>query len=162
MKLTIISGGQTGVDRAALDFALENGLECGGYCPKGRLAEDGEIPDCYPLTETASAKYEERTILNVLHSDATLIINPGSLMQGGTAFTFEQAKEAARPCLVADCMRPMAETAIEVMAWLKAEDICILNVAGPRESGFPGIYLMAKEVLNAALPPVLHSSNSTK
>ncbi len=84
----IISGGQTGVDRAALDVAIELELPCGGWCPRGRLAEDGTVPDRYPLQETRSAEYAERTERNVIDSDGTLIIATRPLT-GGTALTVE-------------------------------------------------------------------------
>lgn len=83
----IVSGGQTGVDRAALDFAIRHGYEPGGWCPRGRLAEDGVIPPVYPLRETDSADYDERTERNVLDADATLIVVRNRKLSGGTAFT---------------------------------------------------------------------------
>ncbi|PSQ85488.1 MAG: molybdenum cofactor carrier, partial [Bacteroidetes bacterium QH_2_63_10] len=87
----IISGGQTGVDRAALDAALAFNVPVGGWCPKGRRAEDGQIPDRYPLEETPSEAYEQRTAWNVRDSDGTLIITDGSL-EGGTALTMTEAR----------------------------------------------------------------------
>nr|WP_305800882.1 putative molybdenum carrier protein [Thiolapillus sp.] len=93
--IRIISGGQTGVDRAALDVALELGLRCGGWCPKGRLALDGPLDERYPLKETESADYSVRTRLNVRDADATLILNCGEL-SGGTAYTLRVAEELGR------------------------------------------------------------------
>lgn len=140
----IISGGQTGVDRAALDVALALGIPCGGWCPKGRRAEDGVIPAHYPLTETSAKDYRVRTRRNVRDADGTLILARGPL-SGGTALTLRLAMETARPCLVVDlARRPRAH---DVRVWLAAHHIRILNVAGPRESNQPGTYLQAKNFL---------------
>ena len=95
----IVSGGQTGVDRAGLDAAMEIGLPIGGYVPKGRLAEDGQVPDKYPMTETGSKDYKERTKRNVLESDGTLIINIGPL-KSGTALTAKIAHENNKPLMI--------------------------------------------------------------
>src|SRR5947209_12411896 len=99
MSLKIVSGGQTGVDRAALDVALELGLPCGGWCPKGRLAEDGVVPDRYPLDEAPTASYPERTRLNVRDSDATLVLSWGA-PQGGTLLTVRACQGQGKPHLV--------------------------------------------------------------
>lgn len=101
----VISGGQTGVDRAALDVARERGLALGGWCPRGRRAEDGRIPDTYPLTETRTADYRERTRRNVLAADATLVLTRGA-PSGGTAYTLAVARRAGKPALVADLDAP--------------------------------------------------------
>ena len=151
----ILSGGQTGVDRAALDAALELGLPCGGWCPRGRRAEDGRIADRYPLTETESADCDDRTRRNVRDSDATLILAPPPLT-GGTRLTAEVAAELGRPVLVEDPFDPHAPAA--VAAWLADPKIAVLNVAGPRESTIPGIgeaaaTLLRTVFLTAALPP---------
>src|SRR5262245_38660861 len=129
--IKIISGGQTGVDRAALDAALELGIPCGGNCPRGRLAADGTIPDRYPLTEIASDDYSVRTKANVLDADGTLILNYGQSLTGGTAFTAEIASEFGKPLLIVDMNNP--RYASEVVAWLHSNKIHTLNVAGPRE-----------------------------
>ena len=100
----IISGGQTGVDRAALDVALELGIPCGGWCPKGRKAEDGPIDPKYPLKETKSTQYHFRTIANVMEADATLILTSG-IPTGGTAFIIEVALKHKKPYLVIDLKR---------------------------------------------------------
>src|SRR6266852_5932705 len=94
----IVSGGQTGVDRAALDVALELGIPCGGWCPKGRRAEDGSIPDHYPLRETSTAFYPQRTEWNVRDSDGTLVLTLGR-PDGGTALTIELARRLPKPFL---------------------------------------------------------------
>jgi len=132
----IISGGQTGVDRAALDAALEVGLDCGGWCPRGRRAEDGVIPHRYPLKETESSDYRRRTRRNVVDSDGTLILILGAL-SGGTALTSELARAEHKPLLVIDLDSPAPPG--KVCRWIHEHDIRTLNVAGPRESQRPGI-----------------------
>jgi hypothetical protein len=139
-RMTIWSGGQTGVDRAALDAALALGIPCGGWCPKGRLAEDGPIAALYPLTETSTESYDERTELNVQHSDGTLILMRGFSLFGGTAYTAELARSLGKPLLVLDLWDKTAENNQRLIDWLQQEGISTLNVAGPRESGEPGIY----------------------
>lgn len=133
----IISGGQTGVDRAALDAALEVGIPCGGWCPKGRQAEDGPIPDWYPLQETLSPDYKVRTEWNVRDADGTLILTRGK-PTGGTALTITLAVKYEKPHLVLDLSEP--PTPATVQQWIKEDNIRTLNVAGPRESGEPGIH----------------------
>ena len=147
MVQQIVSGGQTGVDRAALDVALELGLPCGGWCPKGRKAEDGPIPSRYPLQETLSDDYAQRTEWNVRDSDGTLIVNWGELA-GGTAQTMDLAARLRKPCLVLDLATPPAASAVR--AWLLAHQIQVVNVAGPRESKCPGIYASASQFLRQA------------
>ncbi len=133
----IVSGGQTGVDRAALDVAMGLGLPCGGWCPRGRKAEDGPIAPRYPLKETISASYRVRTERNVRDSDAVLILTWGPPREG-TALTQRLAEEYGKPCFVVDLsLDSDPET---VRAWLKENEIGCLDIAGPRESQFPGIY----------------------
>lgn len=144
----IVSGGQTGVDRAALDFALELGLPCGGWCPKGRKAEDGLIAPHYPLRETPSDDYAKRTEWNVRDSDGTLVLTVGQPTEG-TAFTVDVAARLKKPCLVVDLAGPMQ--ADSVRSWLAMHQIKVLNVAGPRESKNPGIYQKARTVLGKIL-----------
>ncbi len=140
----IVSGGQTGVDRAALDFALQRGIPCGGWCPKGRLSEDGKIDRKYPLTETNTALYAERTRLNVKDSDGTLIIYSGE-MGNGTAYTVEYARQIKKPLLIIRTGGPgLKET---IWQWVESHHIKVLNIAGPRESTSPGIYLKTLEIL---------------
>jgi hypothetical protein len=144
----IVSGGQAGVDRAALDAALDRGLSAGGWCPKGRLAEDGPIPDRYPLAETPSADYAQRTEWNVRDADATLILSPLPL-EGGSLLTEKVSTRLGRPCLAVD---PLADGALEAAAgWLGAAQPRALNVAGPRASRWPGGYGSASEFLRRLL-----------
>ena len=138
--MQIISGGQTGVDRAALDAAIELGIPHGGWCPRGRTAEDGIIPDGYRLRETKSPGYAERTERNVLDGDATLILYRGRL-SGGTQLTAQLAEQHGRPCLLVDLDAPPSRD--EVCRWLEDHAVETLNVAGPRESQSPGIDVMA-------------------
>ncbi len=150
--MKIISGGQTGVDRAALDVSLERGMDCGGWCPKGRLAEEGRIPDRYPLSETPRAVYRERTEWNVRDSDATLILATGELT-GGSKLTQEFARRFGKPWFLVDFDRP-AEIA-DLRDWLSANQVQVLNIAGPRESTEPGVYEKAAAYLRKLLdaPP---------
>jgi hypothetical protein len=140
----IISGGQTGVDRAALDVALELGIACGGWCPQGRRAEDGPIDARYPLQETPWWGYPQRTEWNVRDSDSTLILTRGE-PDRGTALTAELAAGMNKPCLVVKLEeRPNGDA---VRIWLETKGIRILNVAGPRESSRPGIHAEAVRFL---------------
>lgn len=141
----VVSGGQTGVDRAALDTALERGISIGGWCPKGRRAEDGSIPARYPLKETPLEKYAQRTAWNVRDSDATLVLL-GAEPVGGTLLTLEEAREQGRPHLVVRLGKESRGE--EAKEWLSAEKARVLNVAGPRESEEPGIYERARSFLN--------------
>lgn len=147
-NLKIISGGQSGVDRAALDFALQNDIPCGGWCPKGRHAEDGIIPEVYPLKETASTDHSDRTRLNIEDSDATLIIYLNE-MDEGTRHTLEYTEETGKPVYVIN------ETSKTNPAgfgnWMDNNNIHILNVAGPRESSVEGTYKFAFKVLGETL-----------
>ncbi len=142
----VVSGGQTGVDRAALDAARAAGLEIGGWCPRGRRAEDGRVPLDYLLEETPSPRYPQRTALNVRDSDATLVLSRGT-PRGGTALTVRLAAAAGRPLLVVD-LDATPEPAT-VAAWLAAGAVAVLNVAGPRESENRGIGALAEGFLTA-------------
>lgn len=144
----IVSGGQTGVDRAALDVALDLGLSCGGWCPRGRRAEDGPIPDRYPLTETPWHGYPQRTEWNVRDSDGTLILHGGQ-PDRGTALTIELAAKRGKPCLVVDLTKQ--PQVAEVCAWAETHRIGVLNVAGPRESSSPGICAQAGQFFRELL-----------
>ena len=143
----IISGGQTGADRAALDFAIEYGYPHGGWAPRGREAEDGRIPPKYQLTELPDGGYRQRTRRNVEDSDGTLIVNRG-VLDGGSLATKEFAEKAGKPFFVVQVDEGVtAHMAADVLAWLQAHAIKTLNVAGPRESKRPGIYWLTLDLL---------------
>lgn len=144
----IISGGQTGADRAAFDFALEKGIGIGGFIPKKRLAEDGKIPEKYTnLQETESEDSARRTALNVKNSDATLILSNGEL-KGGSKLTAEFAGKYQKPFMHVDLsILRMDETVKEIRKWLDAIECKTLNVAGARASEDAEIYERTKEFL---------------
>jgi hypothetical protein len=144
----IISGGQTGVDRAALDIALELGIACGGWCPRGRRAEDGAIDRRYPLTETPREEYPQRTQWNVRDADGTLVMTRGPA-RGGTGLTISIAKRLGKPLLVVDFTQE--QDAAKVRTWAEGNGVSVLNVAGPREGENPGIYDEAVRFLRAVL-----------
>jgi len=133
----IISGGQTGVDRGALDFAIEAGIPHGGYVPKGRRAEDGQVPDKYQLVELDSSNYLVRTRANVLLAQGTLILSPDRMPTGGTYRTLQLCRDHDKPWWYADPFR--VELAPKVAKFLRDRSVVQLNVAGPRESKVPGI-----------------------
>lgn len=142
----VISGGQTGVDRASLDAAMEVGIVVGGYCPKARKAEDGSIPDIYPMVELRSADYRVRTEKNIKESDGTLILNIGKL-SGGTALTSRLAIKHGKPCMTVQLDHSVTQL-LEVKSWIVNNNIKTLNIAGPRESKMPGVvYVKTHEYL---------------
>ena len=144
----IISGGQTGVNRAALDIAIENGIPCGGWCPRGRRAEDGPIDPKYPLKETKSQEYQFRSEANVIAAEGTLILTIGKLTEG-TAYTAQMALKYRKPYLIVDLKKKIEPKAVR--EWASAHKIHVLNVSGPRESKKPGIYEKAKRFLQGIL-----------
>ncbi len=148
----IVSGGQTGVDRAALDWALTRDVPCGGWCPLGRWAEDGSIDAWYPLRETPDADPAQRTEWNVRDSDGTLIVTLARRMTGGTLLTAGLARRLAKPLLhLAKADSPAAGQAESLSQFIGQHEIRVLNVAGPRESGEPGVGEFAAVLLEAAL-----------
>lgn len=147
----IVSGGQTGVDTAALEFARANGIPYGGWVPKGRTNEDGLIPaHLSGLVETKSEDVAERTRLNVFASDATLVFIDGS-DSPGTLKTVEFAVDAEKPHLVVDIRKGKADCAQQMRTWLSAIPVTVLNIAGPRASEAPEIGPRVHEVLDACL-----------
>jgi hypothetical protein len=158
--LKVISGGQTGVDRAALDAALNAGVPCGGWCPVGRRSEDGVIPATYPLTELPGRGYLPRTRRNVLDSDGTLVLTFGP-PSSGTARTIEFCGTLKKPYLIIDGGTVAVAVAVgEVNEFLNQFDVRCLNVAGPRASrspqAYPYTYALVSRVL-AAADPTTHS-----
>lgn len=147
----IISGGQTGVDRAALDAAMAAGIVVGGYCPKGRLAEDGAIDERYPLTETATPEYAMRTEMNVKSADGTLILAVNDTLEGGTKLTYAFCTQHNKPCLALNLKEEHKINRMLLHHWLNSHKVTILNVAGPRESTCPGIYVLAYKFLSGFL-----------
>lgn len=151
----IVSGGQTGVDRGGLDAAIELGIEHGGWCPRGRLAEDGPIPARYQLRETEELEYAVRTERNVLDSDGTLVLYKDRL-QRGTLLTYRLAQKHARPALCVRLDQPVDFAKIQ--QWIIDKRVHVLNVAGPRASSSPGIDLETTELLKRVFTEPLPGS----
>jgi hypothetical protein len=152
-RIKIISGGQTGVDRAALDAALDTGVASGGWCPADRMAEDGVIPDHYPLQPLPGGGNDERTRRNVADSDGTVIFTFGQ-PAGGTETTRLAALESNKPLLVIDTRTTEPHAAVQQMqAFLERHDIQTLNIAGPRASEQPAIGAFVYRCMKALLKP---------
>lgn len=152
----IITGGQTGVDRAALDVAIELGIPHGGWCPARRRAEDGRIDDRYQLIELASVRYRDRTKQNVADSDGVLVLNRDEL-EAGTALTLRCARTLGKPEFLVDLAAPPPLS--ELADWVASCRIKACNVAGPRESERPGIYAEARAFLRLWLVSLRHVSS---
>jgi hypothetical protein len=146
--LQIISGGQTGADRAALDFAIEHGIPHGGWCPKGRIAEDGIIPDKYLLKECSTEGYVIRTEQNVIDSDGTVIISLAPVLSGGSQRTAEFAAQHGRPWL--QLHKDLAAPGRNLAEFVRTYAITRLNVAGPRASEEPEIGRFVIAILSDA------------
>lgn len=143
----LISGGQTGVDQGALDFALDNGIECGGFCPKGRKCETGKIPDRYPLIELEGYNYKTRTRKNIQESDGTLILLKEGKIDRGTSLTLTLCYVFNKPFLLLDMDYDYNLLKSNCKKWLGLHQINVLNVAGSRESQAPGIQKETRELL---------------
>ena len=147
----IVSGGQTGVDRGALDAALAMGFPAGGWCPADRSAEDGPIPNRYPLSPLERGGYRARTRRNVVDSDATVILAPGDLT-GGTLLTRLFCEQHGMPFLVIDAEQTTEpEAAAQIARFVEQRSIARLNVAGPRASGWPRAHGYAERTIGALL-----------
>lgn len=147
----VISGGQTGADRAALDAAIHAGVDYGGWLPRGRKTEDGPLSLSYRLKELESGDYRDRTARNVCDADGTLIISHGELT-GGSLLTKVYAQKYGQPWLHIDCCERSADEAIAVCGnWLHQHRIAVLNVAGPRASGDPAIYEVVRMLVGELL-----------
>jgi hypothetical protein len=138
-EFKIISGGQSGVDRAALDAAISCGIPHGGWCPRGRMAEDGVISGCYHLIETDTGEYAKRTERNVLDSDATVIFARVPVLSGGTLLTRELANKHGRPVSIILETAKEQNAVAELLVFVRKNSVRILNVAGPRDSQAPGL-----------------------
>ena len=138
--MKIISGGQTGVDRAALDVALKYQIDCGGWCPEGRLDEFGRIPEHYPIKELPGADYSRRTLQNVIDSDATVIFYYGKL-RGGTEHTVQCCVDQKQLHISIDAavMSPN-DAARAIVSLVREHTIETLNIAGQRQTDWPGGY----------------------
>ena len=152
----LMSGGQTGVDRAALDWAITNHLGHGGWCPAGRIAADGALDRRYQLTETESTGYRQRNKLNVQHSDATLIIYRG-MLEGGSRLTLDFANKLGKACLPLNLETPTDQILTQWHIWRATHRPARLNIAGPSEARCPGIYQQALALLDLLLLP--HETN---
>jgi hypothetical protein len=150
--ISIVSGGQTGADRAALEFAIEHDIPHGGWCPRGRPAEDGAIPPRFQLKETPSRKYAQRTEWNVRDSDATVVFSVAPTPAGGTALTLAVARRLGKPLLhLCRETASVAESAASLLALLEEHQVRRLNIAGPRASQEPDVATFVRDVLKAAL-----------
>lgn len=155
--LVIIAGGQTGADRAALDFAIAHGVRHGGWCPRGRMAEDGPLDRRYLLRETPSSNYAERTEWNARQADATAVFSLTREVTGGTRLTLDIAQRLGKPLLhLARDGEPappdrIAACAAALRGFLDVYQVKTLNVAGPRASQAPGVGEFVTSVLTAAL-----------
>jgi hypothetical protein len=149
--MKILSGGQTGVDRAALDAALDLGVSCGGYCPLGRKAEDGAIPKKYPLQTLASARYRDRTLKNLLEAEATIIFF-NKAMRGGTQLTAQMCRKNNKRFISIDADHLDQHKAADLLqSFIDTHHPDSINVAGPRKSQWPGGYDYAYQVLHTVL-----------
>jgi len=146
----IVSGGQTGADRAALDWAIARGVPHGGWCPRGRRAEDGAIPLRYRLAETPSDSYVERTEWNVRDSDGTVILSLAAALTGGSRRTAELARQYARPWLHLARDGPPCDGGQRLRQFVREHEIRVLNVAGPRASAEPAVAEFVKAMLDVA------------
>lgn len=159
----IISGGQTGVDQAAVDAAMKRGVSYGGWCPQGRINENGKIDVKYVRFievdgEFSSDKenYDTRTIRNIQDSDGTLIIVPAwplpAQIKDGTLLTIAAVETNKKPHLVIKLSEDRSVNIREIAYWAKENNIKILNVAGPRESNSPGIYELSEKLIEDVIP----------
>jgi hypothetical protein len=151
--LKITCGGQTGVDRAALEWALANDVPHGGWCPKGRKAEDGIIPPQFQLTETSNPNPSVRTRRNIQDSGATVIFSRSPELTDGTKLTAELAKKIGKPMLHLLPSMGTDEAAAQLNEFLQTHSVVVLNVAGPRASDEPELGDFVKAVLSRALKP---------
>lgn len=149
----LISGGQTGADRGGLEAALDLGIAHGGWCPKGRMSEDGTVPECFLLQETLSDKYPARTAANVREADATLVMSMGGIFDRGTGLTLKLIERMQKPYIRLNLRSMFRNEQIKrVREWLEELVIklgrpAVINIAGPRESRVPGLQAAVKALL---------------
>jgi hypothetical protein len=148
----IVSGGQTGADRAALDFAIERGIPHGGWCPKGRWAEDGPIDARYHLQETPSANTVQRTEWNARDSDGTVVFSIAEVLTGGCKETVELARKHGKPVLHLCKANGVSVAELALRRFIAEHGITVLNVAGPRASKEPEVGDFVREVLDRTWP----------
>ncbi len=146
--LIIVSGGQTGADRAAMDWAIAHQIPHGGWCPKGRKAEDGILAPCYNLTETPSSEYSERTQWNVRDSDGTVVFSISEAIFAGTLLTIESAKKYKKPYIHLYKKLVNADVVERFQLFILEFGIVNLNVAGARASDEPEVYQFVQKILN--------------
>ena len=166
-RVKLISGGQTGVDRAMLDFCLDHGMGCGGWCPEGRKAEDGTIDLKYPVKELPKASYKKRTAANVRDSDATVIVYDNE-MKGGTLKSFEFVRKEKKSVLLLDLsVLDAVQAACLLLKFMESHKPGILNFSGPRHTEWPGgyesCYTLLQEAFgkNVKTPPAVASGVGT-
>lgn len=150
MITKIVSGGQTGADRAGLDWAIAHGIPHGGWCPKSRLCEDGTIAPCYDLQETETSDYPERTRRNVRDSDGTVIFTMTSKLSQGSLLTLRTAEKLGKPCLHLAAGNSIQDNVRRLQEFVRTNAIAVLNVAGTRASKEPAIYEFVCSVLTEA------------
>ena len=160
MQITIVSGGQTGVDRGALDAALALGNPCGGWCPDGRIAEDGIIPDIYPLQVLEGSGYRKRTKKNVMDSDATIIVYFEYVYpKSGTELTLLECIKANKPYLLLDGgFLSVEDAAKQIFAFVQKHGIMRLNIAGPKGSSFPMAHSYTQSIITLVLRQIIGAS----
>ena len=148
----IVSGGQTGADRAALDVAIRHGFSHGGWCPKGRIALDGALGGQYQLRETPSADYLQRTEWNVRDSDATVVFTFAAKVTGGSRKTLAFAQAHGKPCLHLPLrdVRDYEDPVLKLQRFVEQHGVRVLNIAGSRENKEPGLYLAVVKLLENA------------
>ena len=154
----IIAGGVTGTERAVLDYALSQGIPCTGWCPKGRITEDGEISDKYPVKETHGSELKESSLRNVMDSEGILVITKGQT-SGNPAFTVETAFEHRKPFFLLNLSRGFALT--DLLSWLERFKIKVLHISGPSESQIPGIAGITHDILSSIFDPINTKPDST-
>ena len=161
--IKIVSGGQTGADRAGLDSAIDWGIAHGGWCPTGRKAEDGAIPPRYDLLESTSANYLQRTEWNARDADATVIFTLRSDLTGGSKKTAEFAQKHGKPWIHLNEGLGIEEAAVQLKSFIAEHGVKVLNVAGSRGSKEPGVATFVRAVIGLSLDGArAHANQKTR